>query len=142
MSNLVNLVRTLLCLILVCLKPKIGFSGLITNRWTCSSTFDVWWNGVRPITRILLDPLILWIIVSCRFQNVWFGLLKKWFFYKNMVYYSKVLLCTQDNLLALVLHCFVTAPLQNDYCFLPRREYCFCACLSLVKTSKNNLQNM
>ena len=60
-----------------------------------------------------------------------------------MVYYStKVLLCKQDNVLAMVLHCFVTVPLQNDYCFLPRREYCFCACLSLVKTSKNNLQNM
>ena len=41
MSDLVHLVRILLCLILVCLKTKIGCLGSITNRWTCTSSFEV-----------------------------------------------------------------------------------------------------
>ena len=41
-SNLVNLVKALLCSMFDRLKPRIGCSSSITNRWTHSCSFNVW----------------------------------------------------------------------------------------------------
>ena len=37
----------------VCLKPKIECLSSITKKQTGLSSFDVWYNGVWPITRVL-----------------------------------------------------------------------------------------
>ena len=77
MSNLVNLTIALLGSMFIPLKPKIGCSSSITNRWTCSCSFDVRKMMFEFVRCSIKWCFILVLVISCQEMSLFLALLRK-----------------------------------------------------------------